>query len=126
MLLNRGRRISREAVIEAMWGGAAPSTARSQVHNAVTVIRAHLAELGAPEVLDSGPSGYELLVEPEQVDISRFDDGVRLARDAAVRGGPRRRRGCCAARWGCGAASRSRTPPARSWKRPGRGSWSGG
>ncbi|WP_441223908.1 BTAD domain-containing putative transcriptional regulator [Phytohabitans sp. LJ34] len=86
MLLNLGRRISREGVIEAMWGGAAPSTARSQVHNAVTVIRGHLADLGAPELLDSGPSGYELLVEPEQVDAARFDDGVRLARDAAARG----------------------------------------
>ncbi|MDQ7905927.1 BTAD domain-containing putative transcriptional regulator [Phytohabitans sp. ZYX-F-186] len=86
MLINLGRRISREAVIEAMWGGTPPSTARSQVHNAVTVIRAHLAEVGAPEVLDSGPSGYELLVEPDQVDAARFDDGVRLARDAAARG----------------------------------------
>jgi len=86
MLLNLGRRISREGVIEAMWGGAAPSTARSQVHNAVTVIRGHLADLGAPETLDSGPSGYELLVEPEQVDAARFDDGVRLARDAAAQG----------------------------------------
>ncbi|GAA4171231.1 BTAD domain-containing putative transcriptional regulator [Phytohabitans flavus] len=89
MLLNLGRRISREGVIEAMWGGAAPSTARSQVHNAITVIRAHLADFGAPEVLDSAPSGYELLVEPEQVDAARFDDGVRLARDAAARGNNR-------------------------------------
>ncbi|GAB3522816.1 BTAD domain-containing putative transcriptional regulator [Phytohabitans suffuscus] len=86
MLLNLGRRISREGVIEAMWAGAPPSTARSQVHNAVTVIRGHLADLGAPDVLDSGPSGYELLVEPEQVDAARFDDGVRLAHDAAARG----------------------------------------
>ncbi|MFC0529579.1 AfsR/SARP family transcriptional regulator [Phytohabitans kaempferiae] len=86
MLLNLGRRISREGVIEALWGGAAPSTARSQVHNAITVIRGHLADLGAPDVLDSGPSGYELLVEPEQVDAARFGDGVRLARDAVARG----------------------------------------
>ncbi|GAA4704408.1 SARP family transcriptional regulator [Phytohabitans rumicis] len=86
MLLNLGRRVSREAVIEAMWGGTPPSTARSQVHNAVTVIRGRLAEIGAPEVFASDPSGYELLVEPHQVDAARFDERVRLARDAAARG----------------------------------------
>lgn len=86
MLLNLGQRVSREAMIEALWGGAAPSTAKSQVHNAITVIRARLAELGADEVFVGGPSGYQLLVEPDQVDAAAFEAKARQARQVADRG----------------------------------------
>jgi DNA-binding SARP family transcriptional activator len=86
MLLNLGQRVSREAMIEALWGGAAPSTAKSQVHNAITVIRARLAELGAGDVFVGGPSGYQLMVEPGQVDAAAFEASARQAREVAGRG----------------------------------------
>ncbi|MEJ3745739.1 BTAD domain-containing putative transcriptional regulator [Actinomycetes bacterium KLBMP 9797] len=86
MLLNLDHPVSREAIIEALWAGTAPSTAKSQVHNAITVIRGRLAELGAEDVFAGGPSGYQLLVEPERVDVAVFTARVREARTAAGRG----------------------------------------
>ena len=57
LLLNAGRPVSREALTEALWGGAEPSTARSQVHNAVRTIRRALADLGLPYAIESGSFG---------------------------------------------------------------------
>src|SRR6185369_2449736 len=74
LLLNAGRPVSREALTEALWGGAEPSTARSQVHNAVRTIRRALADLGLPYAIESGSFGYQATVDPACVDAVAFEE----------------------------------------------------
>ena len=95
LLLDAGRPVSMAAIEEAMWAGTPPPTARAQVHNAVSSIRALLTRLGAGDSVASGAFGYRLGISPELVDVHRFDrlvgqarvapdpsDGVRLLREA--------------------------------------------
>lgn len=42
-MLHAGRPVSRDALTDALCGGAEPTTARNQVHNAVGTIRRALA-----------------------------------------------------------------------------------
>jgi DNA-binding SARP family transcriptional activator len=88
LLLHVGRPLSQEAVVDALWGGAAPQTARAQVQSAVSTIRGHLAAVGAPPALLSSPAGYRLALAPEDVDVCLFDEEVRLAGLAAGSGAP--------------------------------------
>jgi hypothetical protein len=124
--LRAGRAVSFEAVEEAIWGGAAPTTARGQVHAAVHAIRGRLASAGAPEVLAGGAFGYRLEVSSEQVDAGMFDACVRRAREAG-------RAGRAADAVGAGSvAGRSvggrvrrlwSKAPARLWSSAGSPSW---
>ena len=84
LVLNAGRVLSQSSVIEALWGGAAPSTARNQIQTSVHAIRRKLADLDAAETVLGGAAGYRLVAEPDQIDASVFDDLVRLARDVAT------------------------------------------
>lgn len=86
LLLNAGRGLSPAAVIEAMWGGAAPSTAKAQLHNAVRDIRLLLAGLGSAEVIVTERFGYRADVAPSDVDALLFQQWVREA-EAAMRAG---------------------------------------
>jgi DNA-binding SARP family transcriptional activator/Tfp pilus assembly protein PilF len=79
LLLNAGRPVAVDAAIDALWGGAEPSTARSKVFTAVSRIRRELARLGVPDAIVSGPFGYEAVVEPERVDALAFEQGLRRA-----------------------------------------------
>jgi DNA-binding SARP family transcriptional activator len=79
LLLNAGRPVALAAVIDALWGGAEPSTARSQIFTAVSTIRRELARIGEPDAIVSGPFGYQAAVEPGRVDAVAFERGLRQA-----------------------------------------------
>jgi len=79
LCLCAGSVVSFNALVEAIWGGAAPASARNQVHGAMHVIRDRLVSAGAPGVLAGGPYGYRLDVPAEQVDAGRFERCVGRA-----------------------------------------------
>jgi DNA-binding SARP family transcriptional activator/tetratricopeptide (TPR) repeat protein len=87
LALQPGRPLSHEAIVEAMWAGAAPSRARAQVHSALSVIRGQLAKAGQAEVVESTRFGYRLALGPMDVDIGQFDS---LTADAEREGDPSR------------------------------------
>jgi DNA-binding SARP family transcriptional activator len=80
LLINIEQPLSVDAIVGALWAGSAPSTARAQVHNSISSIRALASRWGQPDLLASGARGYQLTVEPEQVDLHLFDRQVRAAR----------------------------------------------
>jgi DNA-binding SARP family transcriptional activator len=87
LLLNSGRPVAEESAIEALWGGAAPSTAGSQVRSSVHAIRRALAAVGAATRLTTSAVGYQIVVSAdEDIDTELLDAYVRQAGDAA-RGG---------------------------------------
>ncbi|WP_341716830.1 BTAD domain-containing putative transcriptional regulator [Micromonospora sp. FIMYZ51] len=62
-------------LVEALWQGRAPRTARSMIHSRISELRAALADagLGADRIaiLTAG-DGYRLVLDPEAVDAHRF------------------------------------------------------
>ncbi|MFF0309259.1 BTAD domain-containing putative transcriptional regulator [Streptosporangium sp. NPDC004379] len=72
LLLNAGRVIGIERLIEAMWGHDRPDTARSQIHASITALRRVLRGAGAAELLETRAGGYVARPEPGQVDAREF------------------------------------------------------
>src|SRR4051812_176362 len=77
LLLGRGRPVSDERLIDAIWGDHPPATAVKVVQ----VYVAHLRRaLGSDRIVRRG-RGYELVVEDGELDLDRFE---RLVREAAT------------------------------------------
>ncbi|MET7327523.1 tetratricopeptide repeat protein [Nonomuraea sp. NPDC005650] len=76
LLLNAGRVISIERLIDAMWGYDQPDTARSQIHASITAIRKVLRGAGAVRLLETRAGGYVAQPEPGQVDAQEFTELV--------------------------------------------------
>ncbi|MGW0194283.1 BTAD domain-containing putative transcriptional regulator [Nonomuraea sp. NPDC003201] len=74
LLLNAGRVISIERLIDAMWGYDQPDTARSQIHASITAIRKVLRGAGAVNLLETRAGGYVAQPESGQVDAQEFTE----------------------------------------------------
>jgi DNA-binding SARP family transcriptional activator/DNA-binding XRE family transcriptional regulator len=75
-----GRAVTREEIIDVLWGDQPPRSARNLVHIYIGQLRRLLgSEPGAPTVERSG-GGYRLVIDRDQIDVTRFDDLVAAAR----------------------------------------------
>jgi DNA-binding SARP family transcriptional activator len=78
LLLNAGKVVSTDRVIDALWGEAPPASAANSVHIYVSQLR---KVLGDGSLVTHG-HGYVLLLQPGQLDLDRFermlDEGRRL------------------------------------------------
>jgi DNA-binding SARP family transcriptional activator len=79
LLLSAGRVLSVHDLIDAVWEGDPPATARRQIQNCVWSLRKHLA------ILSEGP-GYRILVGGGQLDAQLFEDLLAEARASAAGG----------------------------------------
>ncbi len=94
LLLNPGRTVPATRIVDELWGDDAPASARK----AIQVYVSHLRKLLPDGILQTRGAGYRLDVEPESVDLYRFErlraeaelalqrgrgaDAARLLRDA--------------------------------------------
>ena len=78
LLLHAGEALSVDRIADELWGENPPRTATSSVQNFVSQLR----KLLGPEVLVTGAAGYLLHVQPEQLDLTRFEQLVAEARRA--------------------------------------------
>ncbi|MFD9892171.1 BTAD domain-containing putative transcriptional regulator [Amycolatopsis sp. NPDC059027] len=74
LALDPGRPVSAEALIDGLWGDTPPADAANALQSLVSRLR---KALGAGSV-ESGAAGYRLALQPDDVDVSRFE---RLAAD---------------------------------------------
>ena len=80
LVLNANETVPTDRLIELLWGELAPRTAAHSIQIYVSELRKLLAAMnGAPTVLTRSP-GYRLEVEPDDVDLLRFE---RLLRDGS-------------------------------------------
>ncbi len=81
LLVELGRPVSVERLIRLLWDHAPPATADNMVHNIVCQLRGVLsAEPEAVAIRTVGPE-YQLLADPNQVDLHLFRSVVEEARD---------------------------------------------
>jgi DNA-binding SARP family transcriptional activator len=78
LLLNANRVVSRERLIDEVWGDAPPQTAVTTVQVYVSRLR----KLLPAETLRTRPPGYLLAIEPDSLDLARFERLVEEARAA--------------------------------------------
>jgi DNA-binding SARP family transcriptional activator len=78
LLLNANRVVARERLIDGLWGDGPPETAVK----ALQVYVSQLRKLLPAGTLVTRPPGYLLAVEPEAVDLLRFERLVAEARQA--------------------------------------------
>ena len=71
LLLHANEFVSRERLIDDLWGEAPPPTARKAVNVYLSKIRKALSVAGA-DPITTASGGYRLHVEPERLDASRM------------------------------------------------------
>ena len=80
LLLEAGRVVATDRLVDLLWGEEAPKTATTSLQNSISRLR---RELGA-DVLETRAPGYVLRVVPEQIDARRFELALRDARRAGA------------------------------------------
>src|SRR5215210_5581606 len=86
LILNANRVVSRERLIDELWGDDPPDTAVTSVHVYVSRLR----KLAPEASLLTRPPGYVLEAEAESVDLLRFERLAREGRTALAAGDPQR------------------------------------
>ncbi|WP_413103354.1 AfsR/SARP family transcriptional regulator [Streptomyces sp. Inha503] len=81
LLMASGRVVSVDRLVLAVWGEDPPGSARNAVQVQISKLRRILSALPGAELTTSA-KGYSLTVAREQVDLHRFRDLVRAAREA--------------------------------------------
>jgi predicted ATPase/DNA-binding SARP family transcriptional activator len=94
LLLNLNEAVETDRLVDEVWGDDAPLTAAKIVHNNVSQLRkllerdVALAGDGSYELLQRHRGGYELRLEPEQVDALLFESRAQAGRQALTDGDP--------------------------------------
>src|SRR6266581_3453836 len=85
LLLHANEFVSRERLIDDLWGEAPPPTARKAVNVYLSQLRKTLSLAGADPIATAS-GGYRLRVEPDAVDASRVQRLMASAREHVSRG----------------------------------------
>ena len=83
LLVRANQVVPTERLIDELWGGAAPKTANTSLHNAISQLRRVLGD-----ALVTRAPGYVLRIGPEQLDASVFERALREAREAELEDRP--------------------------------------
>jgi DNA-binding SARP family transcriptional activator len=86
LLLHANERLSRERLVDLVWGEAPPRTVNAAMHNCVSKLR---RALGADRLLGDG-GAYRLVVAEGELDRDRFESLVADGRAAFADGVPER------------------------------------
>src|ERR671937_193900 len=80
LLVHAGEVVSRDRLIDELWGGVPPASAAQSLDAYVSRLRRALREGGADGLLVTRAPGY--LLEAEETDAAEFETGVRAGHDA--------------------------------------------
>ncbi|MEV3965331.1 BTAD domain-containing putative transcriptional regulator [Nocardia sp. NPDC050193] len=84
LALRPGRSRSAAVLIDNVWGDEPPRSPMNALHTQISRLRAALPE----GVLEAGPAGYRLTLEPDQVDLTAVRQSARRAAAALAAGDP--------------------------------------
>jgi DNA-binding SARP family transcriptional activator/tetratricopeptide (TPR) repeat protein len=86
LLLHANHVVSTRQLIDALWGGSEPQTARSQIQADISVLRRVCRDAGAKIPVESRAPGYSIAVDDGELDLDVFRSGMARAREKAARG----------------------------------------
>lgn len=93
LAMNPNRTVSREELIDAVWGEAPPQSAQGSIYTYVSGLRRALepgrAKGEGPQLLASIGSGYSLRLDAGAIDVHRFETLRELAQRKQSAGDPR-------------------------------------
>jgi DNA-binding SARP family transcriptional activator/streptogramin lyase len=81
-LLHANEVVSRDRLIDGVWGERPPETIAAVLNVYLSKLRKLLASAGAGAALVTRPDGYMLQLEPAQLDLHRFEQLVREGKEA--------------------------------------------
>ncbi|WP_248966039.1 AfsR/SARP family transcriptional regulator [Sphaerisporangium perillae] len=84
LLLNAGRVVSTERLVESLWGDSPPNSAHALVQTYVHGLRRGLPLDGHDDLLQTRPPGYLIRPVPGQLDLQTFERKVAQGRDHAT------------------------------------------
>ena len=73
MLLDPGKVIPLSRLIDAMWDGDPPVTARAQVQICISNLRRTMGAVGRPDLIDTHSHGYLIRLEDSTLDLREFE-----------------------------------------------------
>ena len=82
LLLNANKVVSRDSLVDALWGAEPPRSAVSSLQVYVHGLRKTVG----PERIERHGAGYRLQLEPEELDLGRFERLVEAAARALAAG----------------------------------------
>ncbi|WYW21242.1 BTAD domain-containing putative transcriptional regulator [Amycolatopsis coloradensis] len=86
LLLHAERWVSTPLIENALWEGLPPRSASGNVKTYVSQLRRTLAALGGdPSRIANRVGAYRISVKPSELDVFRFEESVRLGREARNR-----------------------------------------
>jgi YVTN family beta-propeller protein len=88
LLLHANETVSRDRLIDGLWGERPPAAAAHTVETYVSRLRKALSDAGCPPALITRPPGYMLRIDPEALDLTRFEALAREGRRALAEGNP--------------------------------------
>ncbi len=88
LLVHAGETVSRDRLIEELWGETPPATVDSALHVYLSRLRRLLESAGAAGALVRERYGYRLLVKAEQLDANRFERLAGEGSEALAAGKP--------------------------------------
>ena len=86
LALQAGNVVLPARIVDAFWGEDPPRTAIKSLHSHIARIRQAMVQCGLNDVLLTRGTGYLLDVGRGEVDVCRFEDLVRSARDDLAQG----------------------------------------
>lgn len=86
LLLEAGKVVGVDRLIEAVWDDSPPPTARKQVQICVSALRRLLRSFGGRDLITTHPAGYLLCISDNRLDC-RWFERLRAASRAALRKG---------------------------------------
>jgi DNA-binding SARP family transcriptional activator len=85
LLLHAGEQVSADRLIDELWGDSPPATARKSLQVRVAGLR---RALRSEDLLLTRGDGYLVRLEPDQLDLHRFEQLLSEGRDALAAGDP--------------------------------------
>ncbi|MEH0468095.1 BTAD domain-containing putative transcriptional regulator [Streptomyces sp. B21-097] len=89
LLLHANQVVSTGQLIDALWGGSEPQTARSQIQADIAALRRACRDAGAKVPVESRAPGYSIAVDDGELDLDVFRSSMARARQEAARGDSR-------------------------------------
>jgi len=89
LLLHANELVSRDRLIEELWGDAAPATVNAALNGYLSKVRRLLADGNGDELLATKAPGYVLRVPAERLDAGRFEALLEQGREALAGGDAR-------------------------------------